>query len=67
MFLTGKLKPQIAIRIIYIGPLQTITPSQMSCANSLSCDSTFRGFGNSFSSWPHVDVDNNGLEDLAIG
>ena len=27
----------------------------------------FRGFGISFSSYPHGDVDSNGLEDLAIG
>ena len=39
--------------------LQTITPSEMS--------SNFRGFGISFSSYPHGDVDSNGLEDLAIG
>ena len=29
--------------------------------------SNFRGFGISFSSYPHGDVDSNGLEDLAIG
>ena len=28
---------------------------------------SFRGFGVSFSTNPHVDVDSNGLEDLAIG
>ena len=39
--------------------LQTITPSKMS--------NSFRGFGVSFSTNPHVDVDSNGLEDLAIG
>ena len=39
--------------------LQTITPSKMR--------NSFRGFGVSFSTNPHVDVDSNGLEDLAIG
>ena len=39
--------------------LQIITPAKM--------HNNFRGFGISFSTNPHVDVDSNGLEDLAIG
>ena len=43
----------------YKDDLQTITPSKMS--------RQLRGFGISFSTNPHADVDSNGLEDLAIG
>ena len=62
----GKLTTGIGIdsRILFLflfkqDDLQTITPSKMS--------NDFRGFGVSFSTNPHVDVDSNGLEDLAIG
>ena len=47
------------LTFFYIDDLQTITPSEMS--------SNFLGFGISFSSYPHGDVDSNGLEDLVIG
>jgi len=57
----------ILIILAYIDDLQTITPSQLGCSNSFACPANLLGFGISFSTYPHVDVDDNGLEDLAVG